>query len=182
MKFQKGLLNDVVPAAQPAAPAVEKSDAVTVQPEIRPIEPTPTAGQLPVVEKDRLFETLEKETSNARKYLAVFGVVVVIVLAIGGTIAYLWLPSIGDRVRVSAPVEMAVRDHFLVKEKRTATEISFYHCEGFYGARVGVETRTDIPNPIFRIDTYSAKIVERDGGWEITAAPLASPAGFEPCK
>lgn len=181
MKFQKGLLDEVVPVVQ-ASQASATPDAVPVQEEVRPVERKPTATPLPVVEKERLFETLEKETSGARKYLMVFGVVVLLVIAIGSTIAYLTLPGIGDKVRLPAAAEIAVRDHFLTKEKRTATNIIFYQCEGFYDARVGVETRNDIPNPLFRLDTYTARITPRGDQWEITAAPITPPEQFAACK
>lgn len=183
MKFQKGLLSDALPPEQPATPAAVEPPAVVVwEEEAPPIKAQPTTAPPIVVEKERLFETLEKETSNARKYLAVFAVIVIVVIAGGIAIAYLTLPGIGDKVRVPAGVEIAVRDHFLTKEKRTATDIVFYQCEGFYSARVGVETRTDIPNPLFQIATYTARVAARGDQWEITAAPVAPPAEFSACK
>jgi len=177
MKFQKGLLSDRVPD-QPATPAAVEPPTVVVWDEAPPVKAQASAATQVFVEKERLFETLEKETSNARKYLTVFGVVVLLVIAIGAAIAYLTLPGVGDRVRVPAEVEIAVRDHFLIKEKRTATDIIFYQCEGYYGARVGVETRTDIPNPLFRIDTYSTRVAAREGQWDTAAAPSSPPTEF----
>ena len=181
MKFQKGLLDDIAPAVPPSSVSATQ-DVVPVQEEVRPVERKPTATPIPIVEKERLFETLEKETSGARKYLMVFGVVVLLVVAIGGTIAYLTLPGVGDKVRLPAVAEIAVRDHFLTKEKRTATDIIFYQCEGYYDARVGVETRTDIPNPLFRLDTYTARVTPRGDQWEIIAAPITAPEQFAACK
>jgi hypothetical protein len=108
--------------------------------------------------------------------------VVAVVIAAGIAVFYLTLPGVGDAVRGSTELELAVRDHFLTEQKRTATDITFYQCDGYYDARVGVETRTDLPNPLFRIGTYSARAAERDGKWEITAAPVTPPAQYTPCQ
>lgn len=133
------------------------------------------------VEKNRLFQTLEEETPSERNYIKLLGIVIVVVIICGAVISYLMLPGVGDQVRVSREVEMAVRDHFLTKEKRTATDITFYQCEGFYGARVQVETRADIPNPIYKIPAYSARVTANGGAWSVTAQPVTSPDMDRPC-
>lgn len=166
MKFQKGILSDV----KPAAPAPQPP---TVQEPVAPV----------VVEKDRLFQTVKEETGSERNYLKVLGIVVVLVLVAGGIIFYLTLPKTGDQVRGSTQMEMAVRDHFLTKEKRTATDITFYQCDKYFWARVGVEVRTDIKtNPIYALDKYAARIEPSGNTFNITATPVTAPEIDTPCK
>lgn len=165
MKFQKGLLSEQ-----------EKRQRAAGEP------PQQEAAERGPVDGSHLFETLEEEKSGGRKYFKLFSVVVVFVIIAGIAIGYFTLPGVGDVVRAPAALELTVRDHFLIKEKRTATDIVFYQCEGFYSARVGVETRSDIPNPLFRIDTYAARIASRGEQWEITAVPIAAGEQFASCK
>ena len=136
------------------------------------------------VEKNRLFQTVKDETPSERKYLKLFGIVVAVIVAIGLVISYLTLPDIGDKVRAPHGLEDAVRDHFLMKQKRTATDITFYLCGEFYWARVSVETRPDIKtNPIYMIDTYKANAtIAGENTWSITAAPITNPAMDVPCS
>lgn len=178
MKFQKGLLSDTEPG-KPSEPV--KQQAANVPPPVA----QPESAKLPlpsVVEGGHLFETLEEEKSGSRKYLKLFAIVVLVVIAAGLAIGYFMLPKVGDKVRVPTNVELAVRDHFLTKEKRTATDIEFYQCDGFFGAKVGVETRTDIANPLLKLDTYSARIARRGDAWEITASPIAEGERYTPCQ
>lgn len=166
MKFQKGILND----DKPVAPAPE------------PQPPNHTAAPV-IVEKDRLFQTVKEETGSERKYLKVLGIVVVLVLVAGGVVFYLTLPGVGDQVRGSAEMEMAVRDHFLTKEKRTATDITFYQCDKYFWARVGVEVRTDIKtNPVYALDKYTARVEPSGNAFNITAMPVTSPETDVPCR
>lgn len=144
-----------------------------------PLTEIPVVGD--VVEKNRLFQTLSEEAPSERNYLKLLGIIALVIIVGSGAIFYLTMPGIGDEVRVSKEVELAVRDHFLTNEKRTATDITFYQCDGFFGARVGVETRTDIPNPIYRIATYSARATENGGTWTVTAQPVTSPELDKPC-
>jgi hypothetical protein len=182
MKFQKGLLSDLVPEANEP-----KNKEEQPSPAIRLENPTDKAHQaartLPEsAVNDHLFDTLREKSGSERNYLKLFGFVVAGVILAGIAVFYITLPGIGDAVRGSTELELAVRDHFLTVQKRTATDITFYQCDGYYGARVGVETRTDLPNPVFRIGTYSARAVDRGGQWEITAAPITPPAQFTPCQ
>lgn len=166
MKFQKGILSDV----KPAAPAPQPP---TVQEPVAPV----------VVEKDRLFQTVKEETGSERNYLKVLGIVVVLVVIAGGIVFYLTLPKTGDQVRGSTQMEMAVRDHFLTKEKRTATDITFFQCDKYFWARVGVEVRPDIKtNPIYALDKYAARIEQSANTFIITATPVTSPEIDTPCK
>lgn len=135
-------------------------------------------------ELDHLFEAHQQTTQSWRKYLRVFGVVAAVVIIAGAVVAYLTLPGIGDAVRAPAGLENAVRDHMLSAEKRIATDITFYYCDTYYWARVGVEKRPDIKtNPIYLIDRYNARAAAAsDGQWSITAAPAISPEDDIPCK
>jgi hypothetical protein len=154
----------------------------------RPPESHPTNVIMPpspahaAVEKDRLFETLDKEESSNRNYTKLFLIAVVIVLIAGGVVFYMMLPGVGDQVRAPKGLEQAVRDHLLDKQKRVATDITFYYCGGHsYWARSGVETRTDIPNPIYRLDKYVVNARGQDPNWEITSKPVNSTDDDKPC-
>jgi hypothetical protein len=174
MKFQKGILSDPEPKPQPK-PAVEMPVAVHPTPSPRPA--------LSEIEKNRLFETQEEFEGSSRSYLKIFAVVVGLIIVAAVAIFYLTLPGVGDRVRAPAGLEDAVREHFLSKEKRTATDVVVYQCDGFYWANVGVETRKDIANPLYKIDTYTARIVAGPGeSWQVTANPAASEDQRAPCK
>lgn len=157
----------------------EADDKPTRPEAAQPSTDVPIGGD---VEKNRLFQTLKEEAPSERNYLKLLGIVAVIVLVAGVGISYLMMPGVGDEVRVSREVEMAVRDHFLIKEKRTATDITFYQCDGFYGARVRVETRTDIPNPIYKIAAYTARTTANGTDWNVTAQPITSPEMDKPCN
>lgn len=134
-------------------------------------------------DKNRLFQTHKKSSEISRRYLKLLGGFAVIVLIVGVVIGYMTLPRMGDIVRAPKGLEEAVREHFLLKEKRTSTDITFHHCETYYWARVGVEKRPDIKtNPLYLIDSYKARAVAQpDGGWAITAEPITSPDLDVPC-
>ncbi len=169
MKFQKGLLDELSESPKQPAP--------------RPVEKPPVQRTAPiVVEKDRLFQTVEETKKSSGSYLKVLAAVCVLVAVGGAILWYVNRPGVGDKVRVSAQMELAVRDHFLFSEKRTATDIAFYQCEGSHWARVGVETRTDMPNPLMRVGTFAAKITPSGDTWSIIASPITSPELDVPCK
>src|SRR5439155_18186223 len=112
----------------------------------------------PALKEDRLFETQAKTIRSSRHYLTLIGIVAVFVLIAGGLIFYLTLPGIGDKVRGPEGAEDAVRNHFSDKEKRNATDITFYLCDKYYWAHVDVETRPDVSaNPLARVSSYAAK-------------------------
>lgn len=170
MKFQKGiLLSDEEKAALRAAAS----------------KPTPAnrAAVSVDVEKNRLFETQQEFADSSGRYLKVFGVIAVGILIAGLAIAYVMQPGIGDHVRARDGMEEAVREHMLAVQKRDATDIVFYKCDGFYWARVGVEIRKDIPNPIFRIDKYSARLAQAgEKLWTVTAQPITASQQDIPCN
>ena len=135
------------------------------------------------VEKDRLFETVHKTEDSSRNYFKILGIVGLCVLVIGAVVYYLTLPGVGSRIIGPKGLEDEMRNHFHDKQKRTATDITFFNCEGFVWARVDVEVRLDIPgNPLFAVSRYRAKAVPRDGVWDITASPITSPEMDTPCS
>jgi hypothetical protein len=175
MKFAKGILTEPEETRPEAAPAAAAPGARTE----RPAEaPRTTTG----VEKDRLFQTVNESERSGKKYLILLFAVCCIVAVVASAAWYAMRPGIGDRVTPPRGLELAIRDHFLQKEKRVATDIAFHLCDGYYWARVGVETRTDLPNPLMRVDTYAASARESDGSWSITARPGQSPEVLVPCS
>lgn len=172
MKFAKGLLSELTPEEQK-----EASEQA-----VRKIPPKPRRDEPIVVEKDRLFQTVEESRGSSRKYLKILAVLGVV---IAGGLAALWLynrPGVGSEVNLPAETELKLRDHFLMNEKRTVTTVKFYQCDGFHWARVGVETRNDIPNPLLQIGTYKARISGAADNLSITAAPIMSPSEDVPCS
>ncbi len=164
MKFAKGLLDDINEGDKPPVVEVEKA--------------------IVDVEKNRLFQTQQESVASSQNYLKLLAIVVVCIAIIGAVVFYLTLPRVGDRIRAPKELEDAVRSHFLDKEKRTATDITFYKCDKYYWAHTEVETRTDIPgNPLSRVSSYATKATPRDDGkWEITALPITSPDMDTPCR
>ena len=135
------------------------------------------------VEKDRLFETVHKTEDSSRNYFKILGIVGLCVLVIGAVVYYLTLPGVGSRIIGPKGLEDEMRGHFRDKQKRTATDITFFNCEGFLWARVDVEVRPDIPgNPLYAVSRYRAKAVPRDAVWDITASPITSPEMDTPCS
>ena len=131
MKFQKGLLNDISQPPNKPAPAEPPKPAPPPQP-ATPQKPRVT------LQPDRLFETQEEFAGSSRNYLKLFGIVIVLIVVAAGAFFYFTLPGIGDQVRAPAGAELAVRDNLLTVQKRTATDVVFYQCEGYYWARSGV--------------------------------------------
>ena len=162
MKFQKGLLDEI------------KDAKVETPPDKPPV----------VVEKDRLFQTVKEETGSERSYLKLLGIVSIFAAVAVGLALYFMQPGVGDRIKVSRETELAVRDHFQTKEKRSATDILFYQCDKYQWAHVNVEKRTDIKtNPVYAIDKYTARITQAsDGTFNITATPITSDDMDVPCR
>lgn len=179
--FPRGAISAFVKIQKGALIPLEEKEAPGATPETTNVEAPPVAAPV-VVEKDRLFETLDKEETSNRNYAKLFIIAVVIVLIAGGIVFYLMLPGVGDQVRAPKGLEQAVRDQLLEKQKRVATDITFYSCGGdSYWAHAGVETRADIPNPIYKLDKYAVNAKGQDPSWEITSKPINSPSDDQPC-
>jgi hypothetical protein len=168
MKFAKGIMSDLKPV-EPPAPLVDVS----------PVEPPAPV----VVEKNRLFETQHENEEISRNYFRVFAIVSVLVVVIGVGVFYLTLPGVGDKVKAPRGLEDQVRDHLLIKEKRTPTDMTVYYCGKFYWAAVEVETRPDIPNtPINKVSRYRVTALQADNDtWSITATPVNGTEPDVPC-
>ena len=165
MKIQHGILDDDQGEPKPQ-PAVSSTK--------------PSGGD---VEKNRLFETLDKEESSGRSYAKLLLGAVVVVLIIGGIVFYFTLPKSGDLVRAPKGAEDAVRSHLLDKQKREADDITFYYCgENSYWARAAVKTRNDMPNPVYKLGTYAATVKGSETVWDISSKPIQSPADDRPCQ
>jgi hypothetical protein len=189
MKFQKGLLSDVTPEKErDGIPSSKFQKGVLGDPISQKADDGKSRkrveehGRAVALQDHRLFETREEFEGSSRNYLKVFALVVGLVVVLGAAIFYFTLPGIGDQIHAPAGAEDAVRDNLLTKQKRTATDIVFFKCDGFYWARAGVETRKDIPNPIYRIDTYAAKVTQSGEAWDVSAQPVTSPDLNVPCK
>ncbi len=150
------------------------------QEDLSPDEPAATAD----VEKDHLFQTVKETSGSSRNYLKLLLIVAVFVAVAGAAIYYLTLPGPGDKILGPKGLEDQVRSHFKEKEKRNATDITFFQCEGFIWARVNVEKRPDIQtDPIYRIDRYRAKAVQlADNKWDISATPITADNMDIPCN
>ncbi|HVF47443.1 MAG TPA: zinc ribbon domain-containing protein [Pyrinomonadaceae bacterium] len=170
---------------EPTSAALAEARAGTppAQP-IRPKSPAPDAAGSTFSDRDHLFETVEETTGRRGSYLKLFGVVAVAVVIAGGVIGYMTLATdVGDKVKAPTDMELAIRDHFLLVQKRTATDIETYYCGDYYWSRVGVETRVDMPNPLLRVNKYTARATPAPNNtWSITAAPVTSPEMDEPCR
>lgn len=136
------------------------------------------------VDKNRLFETHQKSSRSFGQYLKILLIVAAGVILVGAVIFYVTLPGVGDKVRAPAGLEDGIRDHLLVKEKRTATDITVYYCGTFYSASADVETRPDIPGtPINRISRYKITAIQAGSGeWNVTAAPVTGSDEIVACK
>ena len=134
-------------------------------------------------DKVRLFETQQRKASSSKNYLKLLLIVALIVVVAGAVIYYVTLPGVGSQVLAPKGLEDEIRSYFLDKQKRTAEDVTFYKCENSYWARVGVQTRSDIPgNPVYKVSRYRAKATRRDDGtWDISASPITESEMDVPC-
>lgn len=136
-------------------------------------------------DKNRLFETQQEISGFNRHYAKLLLLVAVLVIVVGSVIYYVTLPVIGDQVLGPKGLEENIRSYFLDVQKRTATDVTFFYCDGYYTVKVDVEARYDIPgNPLAAIPTYWAKAEPRDGGnWDISVP--SDQTGYsqaDPCR
>ncbi len=136
-------------------------------------------------DKNRLFETQQEITGFNRHYLKLLLIVAVFVIVGGSFIYYVTLPGRGDKVLGPKGLEENVRTYFLDVQKRTATDVTFFYCDGYYTVKVDVEARYDIPgNPLAAIPTYWARAEPRDGAnWDISVP--SDQSGYsetDPCQ
>jgi hypothetical protein len=134
--------------------------------------------------KIRLFETQQKNSKSIHDYVKHFLPFAVIVIVGLGVLYYFMQPGIGDEVRASNEMYDSVYDHMLTKEKRTATEMTFYKCDGYYWVKVLAEPRSYPPS--LRLDPVNQyRLTARqqvDGKYQIVTLPLPSQNDDVPCK
>src|SRR5215470_16507256 len=95
------------------------------------------------VEKNRLFETLDKENAGGKSYWKfLVPIVLVVIIGIAVGVYYGGRTAVGDKVRPDNDVYDAVYDNFLTDQKRTPTDLSFYYCGDYYSVDATVEKKT----------------------------------------
>lgn len=139
--------------------------------------------QLDPNDKSRLFQTVSRESSSLRGYLKIFLPIAGLVLLAGIVFFYLTIPGIGDTFRPRTELDLGVRYHLLDVQKRVATDITFYKCDGFTWAKADVETRPDIPEPILQLGSYVVKAVPNgENSWAFTSKPIQTGERPVPCS
>ena len=134
--------------------------------------------------KIRLFETQQKTSKSVHDYIKHFLPVALIVIVGIGVIYYFMQPGIGDEVRASDEMYDSVYDYMLSKEKRTATDMTFYKCDGYYWVKVLAQPRAYPPS--LRLDPVNQyRLTARqqpDGTYQVATLPLPSQQDDVPCK
>jgi len=134
--------------------------------------------------KIRLFETQQKTSKSVHDYVKHFLPFALIVIVGLGVLYYFLQPGVGDEVRASDEMYTSVYDHMLTKEKRTASEMTFYKCDGYYWVKVLAQPR--VYPPSLRLDPvnqYRLTAKEQpDGKYQITTLPSQSQQDDVPCK
>jgi len=135
-------------------------------------------------EKVRLFETQEKNVRSIHDYAKIFLPIAVVVIVVLAVVMYLMSPGSGDVVRPSTDLNDAVYDYMLTTEKRTANEITFYKCDGYYWVKILAEPRAYPPSNLEdEVNQYRLTVRENaDGTRQIATLPLPSKEDDVPCK
>ena len=93
-------------------------------------------------DKVRLFETERNRSSSVSGYARKFLPVALIVIVAIAAAVYFLMPGTGDEIQGSHEMRRAVIDHLKPKDKRDATEITFYKCDGYFWEQVLDEPKT----------------------------------------
>src|SRR5262245_25479417 len=135
------------------------------------------------VEKNRLFETLDKEDAGGKnywKFLVPIVLLVIIGIAAG---VYFGGRRIGDNVRPDDDLYYAVYDNFLTEQKRTPTDLAFYYCGDYYSVDAMVEKKSVAPTkPEDTLNEFKATARRADGGWHVNAAAVGPKDKFVACQ
>lgn len=99
-------------------------------------------------DKVRLFETERNRGGSGTRYIRKFLPVTLIVIAAIAAGVYFLMPGTGDEIQGSTSMRRSVYDHMLTKAKRTANEITFYKCDGYFWAKVLAEPKPYPPSLI----------------------------------
>ena len=135
-------------------------------------------------DKIRLFETQEKNVRSIHDY-AKFLLPIALVVIIGiVAVVYFLSPGIGDTVRPSNELYNAAYDYMLTNEKRTANEMTFYKCDGYYWVKILAEPRPYPPSNLEdAVNQYRLSVRENeDGSRQIVTLPLPPKEDDIPCK
>jgi hypothetical protein len=135
------------------------------------------------VEKNRLFETLDKEDEGGKNYWKFLVPILVVVIAGIAVVVYFGSRRVGDSVRPDDDLYYAVNDNFLTQQKRTPTDLSFYYCGDYYSVDAMVEKK-DVPptKPEDTLTEFKATARKGDGGWQVNASAIGPKDKFIACK
>lgn len=149
-------------------------------------ESTVTHTEVTFDDKDkvRLFETERNRSSSASGYARKFLPVALIVIVAIAASVYLLMPGVGDEIQGTHEMRRAVIDHLKSKEKRDATEITFYKCDGYFWAKVLAEPKP-YPTSLLEDDVNQFRIKVTQTGkdsYQSETLPLPAKADDVPCK
>ena len=134
-------------------------------------------------EKNRLFETQQREGRSIRDYLKFLLPIIVLVIVGIAAVFYFSLPSVGEQVRPPQDVYDAVYDHMLTEKRRTVSDMDFYYCDTFYTVNITVEPKPVAPTkPEDLALRFKAVARKNDGTWQVTTTSLDAKEKFVPCQ
>ena len=123
------------------------------------------------VDKNRLFETLDKEDEGGKHYFKFLIPIVLIVIVGIALLVYFGRLHVGDKVRPDDDLHDAVNDNFLTQQKRTPTDMDFYYCGDFYAVDVTVEPKGVAPTkPEDAMTKFRATARKTAGVWQVSVA------------
>ena len=135
------------------------------------------------IEKNRLFETLDKEDEGGKSYWK-FLLPIIVVVIVGIAVAvYFGGRRVGDTVRPDDDLYYAVYDNILTVQKRTPTDLVFYYCGDHYSVDATVEKKTVAPTkPEDTLTEFKATARKADGGWQVNVVPIGPKDKFVACQ
>ena len=149
-------------------------------------ESTVTHDDVTFDEKDkvRLFETERNRGSSVSGYARKFLPVALIVIVAIAAAVYFLMPGTGDEIQGSHEMRRAVVDHLKSKEKRDATEITFYKCDGYFWAKVLAEPKPyPESNLLDDVNQFRIKVTQTGKDtYRSETLPLPAKADDIPCK
>jgi len=135
------------------------------------------------VEKNRLFETLDKEDEGGKNYWKFLVPIVAVVIAGIALVVYFGSRRVGDSVRPDDDLYYAVYDNFLTQQKRTPTDLSFYYCGDYYSVDATMEKKDVAPTkPEDTLTKFKATARKTNGAWQVRVAGIAPKDKFTACE
>jgi len=134
-------------------------------------------------EKVRLFETQKRRDTSGKNYAKLLIPIALLVLAAIAAAVWLTRPNIGDEVKPPGTLRQQVYSYMLDKEKRTATEMTFYKCDGFLWVKAVAEPRSYPPSNLLD-DVNQFRLSARQNGediWQIETLALPAKPDDVPC-